>query len=129
MQLTRKGLSHRAKNHHQHHVVLIENVSWKYRQKSTHGERQTSAKRNLMSVGGCTDTPLDLVVAGNVDGKHPCLDNGQTVLMRGKDLSKMCTIVTDNMVKDDDVQVSSSNLDINVSGRCYRQKHRTTTIQ
>jgi hypothetical protein len=40
-----------------------------------------------------------------------------------------CTIVTDNMVKDDDVQVSSSNLDINVSGRCYRQKHRTTTIQ
>jgi hypothetical protein len=26
-------------------------------------------------------------------------------------------------------QTSSINLDINVSGRCYRQKHRTTTIQ
>jgi hypothetical protein len=26
-------------------------------------------------------------------------------------------------------QASSSNLDSNVSGRCYRQKHRTTAIQ
>ena len=33
-------------------------------------------------VGGCDDTPVDLVVGGNADGKHPCLVNGQTVLMR-----------------------------------------------
>jgi hypothetical protein len=45
-------------------------------------EEAASAKRKLMSVGGCADTPLDLVAAGNVDGKRPCLDNGQTVLMR-----------------------------------------------
>jgi hypothetical protein len=36
--LARKGLSHRAKNHYQHRVVLIENVSWKCRQKSEYGE-------------------------------------------------------------------------------------------
>ena len=35
-----------------------------------------------MSVGGHDDTPVDLVAAGNVDVKHPCLGNGQTVLMR-----------------------------------------------
>ena len=40
-----------------------------------------STKRNLMSVGGHTDTPADLVVAGNTDAKCPCL-NVQTVLMR-----------------------------------------------
>ncbi len=41
-QLARKGLSHRAKNHYQHRVILIENVSWKCRQKSgAHDERQT----------------------------------------------------------------------------------------
>ncbi len=33
-QLTRKGLSVRTKNHYQHHVVLIANVSCEYRQKS-----------------------------------------------------------------------------------------------
>jgi hypothetical protein len=32
-QMARKGLSHRAKNHYQHRVVLIETVFWKYRQK------------------------------------------------------------------------------------------------
>jgi len=37
-------------------------------------EADTSAKRNLLFVGGCTDTPVDLVVGGNVDGKHPCLE-------------------------------------------------------
>ena len=41
-----------------------------------------SAKRNLISVGGCADTPLDLAAGGNADGKRPCLGNGQTVLMR-----------------------------------------------
>ncbi len=41
-----------------------------------------SAKHNLMSVGGCTDTPVDVDTAGNADGKHPCLGNGQTLLMR-----------------------------------------------
>jgi hypothetical protein len=35
-----------------------------------------------MSVGGCTDTPLDLVVIGNVDGKRSYLGSGQTVMMR-----------------------------------------------
>jgi hypothetical protein len=45
-------------------------------------EATTSAKRNLISVGGCTDTPLDLTTGGNTDGKRPCLGNGQTVLMR-----------------------------------------------
>ncbi len=43
-------------------------------------EEAVSAKRKLMSVGGCADTPLDLVASGNTDGKHPCLDNGQTVM-------------------------------------------------
>ena len=43
-------------------------------------EAAASAKRNLMSVGGCADTPVDLVAGGNADGKLPCLGNGQTVL-------------------------------------------------
>ena len=41
-----------------------------------------SVKRNLISVGGCADTPVDLVAGGNADGKRPCLGNGQTVLTR-----------------------------------------------
>ena len=41
-----------------------------------------SSKRNLMSVGGFADTPVDLVAGGNADGKRPCLGNGQTVLTR-----------------------------------------------
>ena len=41
-----------------------------------------SSKSKLMSVGGHADTPVDLVVAGNADAKHPCLGNGQTVIMR-----------------------------------------------
>jgi hypothetical protein len=45
-------------------------------------EEGALAKRKLMSVGGCADTPLDLVAGGNADGKHSCLDYGQTVLMR-----------------------------------------------
>ena len=45
-------------------------------------EAAASAKRNLISVGGCTDTPVYVDVAGNADGKRPCLGNGQTVLMR-----------------------------------------------
>ncbi len=46
-------------------------------------EAVASVKRNLLLVGGCTDTPVDLVAGGNnTDGKHPCLGNGQTVLTR-----------------------------------------------
>jgi hypothetical protein len=45
-------------------------------------EANASAKRNLISVGGCPDTPVYVDAAGNADGKRPCLDNGQTVLMR-----------------------------------------------
>ena len=41
-------------------------------------EADASAKRNLISVGGCADTPLDLAAGGNADGKRPCLGNGQT---------------------------------------------------
>jgi hypothetical protein len=41
-----------------------------------------SPKSKHMSVGGHADTPVDLVTAGNADAKHPCLGNGQTVLMR-----------------------------------------------
>jgi hypothetical protein len=42
-----------------------------------------SVKRNLISVGGCTDTPVDVDATGNTDGKRPCLGNGQTVLSEG----------------------------------------------
>jgi hypothetical protein len=45
-------------------------------------EEDTSTKRNLLLVGGCVDTPVDLVTTGNTDSKHPCLGNGQTVLLR-----------------------------------------------
>ncbi len=45
-------------------------------------EEHPSAKRNLSLVGGCADTPVDLVAGGNTDGNRPCLGNGQTVLMR-----------------------------------------------
>ena len=45
-------------------------------------EANASAKRNLISVGGCADTPVHVDSAGNADGKRPCLGNGQTVLMR-----------------------------------------------
>jgi hypothetical protein len=41
-----------------------------------------SARCKLMSVGGHTDTPVDLVAAGNADAKRPCVGNGQTVLIR-----------------------------------------------
>ena len=45
-------------------------------------EANASAKRNMMSVGGCADTPVHVDAAGNADGKRPCLGNRQTVLMR-----------------------------------------------
>jgi hypothetical protein len=50
--------------------------------KTLFAEANTSAKHNLISVGGCSDTPVDVYPAGNADGKRPCLGNGQTVLMR-----------------------------------------------
>ena len=43
---------------------------------------EVQADRNLISVGGCADTPVDLVAAGNADGNRPFLGNGKTVLMR-----------------------------------------------
>ena len=52
------------------------------RQKTLLEEANASAKRNLISVGGCADTPVHVDAAGNADGKRPCLGNGQTVLMR-----------------------------------------------
>ena len=45
-------------------------------------EADASAKDKLISVGGCADTPSDLVAEDNADGNRPCLGNGQTVLMR-----------------------------------------------
>ena len=50
--------------------------------KKTLLEEDASAKRNLISVGGCADTPVHVDAGGNADGKRPCLGNGQTVLMR-----------------------------------------------
>jgi hypothetical protein len=41
-------------------------------------EANASVKRNLISVGGCADTPVDVDATGNADGKRPCLGNGQT---------------------------------------------------
>ena len=41
-------------------------------------EANASAKRNLISVGGCADTPVHVDAVGNADGKLPCLGNGQT---------------------------------------------------
>ncbi len=45
-------------------------------------EANASAKRNLIPVGGCADTPVHVDGAGNADGKRPCVRNGQTVLIR-----------------------------------------------
>jgi hypothetical protein len=69
-------------------VVLIETVFWKCSQKSARtwpatkktllAEANASAKRNLISVGGCADTPVHVDAASNTDGKRPCLGNGQT---------------------------------------------------
>ncbi len=63
-QLARKGLSHRAKNHHQHRVVLIDNVSL---------EVQSEIWTHMVS-----DRQTLLVIA-HTDGKRPCLGNGKTV--------------------------------------------------
>ena len=38
-------------------------------------EANASAKRNLISVGGCADTPVHVDAAGNADGKRPCVGN------------------------------------------------------
>jgi hypothetical protein len=42
-------------------------------------ETTASAKRNLLSVGGHSHTPVDLIAVGNTDTKRPY---GQTVLIR-----------------------------------------------
>ena len=41
------------------------------RQKTLLAEANASAKRNLISVGGCADTPVHVDAAGNADGKRP----------------------------------------------------------
>jgi hypothetical protein len=38
-------------------------------------EMKVSTERNLLLVGGCTDTPVDLVEGDNSDGKRPCREN------------------------------------------------------
>jgi len=50
--------------------------------KTLFAEANVSAKHNLISVGGCADTPVHVDAAGNTDGKRSCLGNGQTELMR-----------------------------------------------
>jgi hypothetical protein len=95
----KEGLLQCAKDHYQRRVVLIETVFWKCRQKSEcmTSDKQTllaeanaSAKRNLMSVGGCADTPVDADGGGKERGDYQewsCEDFSQTP--GGKDLSKM----------------------------------------
>ncbi len=64
-------------------------------------EETTSTKRNLLLVGGCTDTPVDLVVEGNVDVKSPCLGNGQTVLMRTPTHTEFVECWNETMIRND----------------------------
>jgi hypothetical protein len=166
-QLARKGLSHRAKNHYQHRVVLIENVSWKCRQKSgAHDERQTDFASRSECIGKtqpdvswrlCRHSwfcrmlergdyqewsrlarllsgmvflqlllmirsfgrPLSQLLAWD---KQPCAWARELLLERG---TLLCRIAKHSPGK----LSASSNLDKNVSGRCCRQKHRTTPIQ
>ena len=54
-----------------------------------------------MSVGGHADTPVDLVAAGNADAKRPCLDNGQTVLMRTPTQSEFVECWSDSIIRND----------------------------
>jgi hypothetical protein len=66
-------------------------------------EANTSAKRNLISVGCCPDTPVHVDTSGNTDRNlvqnHPCLGNGQTVMMRIPD--NFCRRDMDASVKKD----------------------------
>jgi hypothetical protein len=62
-------------------------------------EVNTSVKRNLISVGCCPDTPVHVDTAGNTDRNHPCLGNGQTVMMRIPD--NFCRREMDAGVKKD----------------------------
>ena len=78
------------------------------------GEVNASAKRNLMLVGGCADTPVDVDTAGNTDGKRPCLGNGQTVLMRTSTQVEFVecrneAIIRNGLVSRDDYQEWSSS--------------------
>ena len=77
-------------------------------------EANASAKRNPMSVGGCADTPVDVDTTGNTDGKHPCLGNGQTVLMRTPtqaEFVECCSeaIIRNGLASRDDYQEWSSS--------------------
>jgi hypothetical protein len=77
-------------------------------------EVNTSTKRNLMSVGGCADTPVDVDESGNADGKRPCLGNGQTVLMRTPTQTEFVecwseVIIRNGLASRGDYQESSSS--------------------
>ncbi len=50
--------------------------------KSLLAEEDASKKRNLMTVGGHTDNPVDLCVEDNTDVKRQCLGKGQTILTK-----------------------------------------------
>jgi hypothetical protein len=54
---------------------LIERVCVAYPSYILSAPSVASSKRNLMSVGGCADTTVDLVAGGSADGKRPCLGN------------------------------------------------------
>ena len=77
-------------------------------------EENASAKRNLISVGGCADTPVHVDAAGNADGKRPCLGNGQTMLMRTPTQAEFVecwseTIIRNGLASRDDYQEWSSS--------------------
>ena len=45
-------------------------------------EADASKKRNLILVGGYSDTAVDLCGEGNADAKRQCLGKGQTMLTK-----------------------------------------------
>jgi hypothetical protein len=59
----RKGPSHRAKNHYQHRVVLIESVFWKYRQKSVTIDKKSLIHwEDFVSRIGCIGKDCRMIV-------------------------------------------------------------------
>ncbi len=58
-----------------------------------------SVKHNLISVGGCGDTPVDVDAGGKADGKRPCLGKGQTVLMRTPTQTKFVECWSEEIIR------------------------------
>jgi hypothetical protein len=52
-----------------------------------------SKKRNLMTVGGHTDNPVDLCGEDNADTKGQCLDKGQTMLKKNVGVRRLSRTV------------------------------------